>query len=166
MSAARNPVASIALHTVAAGDTLWSIAAKYYQRGTGGLVNALFEANRSVLSEPDRLRVGMVLTIPVRSGDRPATLSHPNGSRNQSLSLVSQSKSGEPASTGSFRWYQIKKNDRYVTIARDQLGDGGRWHEIFELNKSRFPDPDSIRDGVRIKLPVAVVADSRRTAHP
>ncbi|MBU0716625.1 MAG: LysM peptidoglycan-binding domain-containing protein, partial [Planctomycetes bacterium] len=156
--AAQSPVVPLARHTVVTGDTLWSVAAKYYQRGTGGLVNAIFEANRAVLSEPDRLRVGMVLTIPGKPGDQPATSPPPTVGGDQGLSLASQLKSGEPAPATSFRWYQVKKNDRYVSIAREQLGDGSRWREIFELNKSQFPDPDAIRDGVRIKLPVAVVA--------
>lgn len=53
-----------------------------------------------------------------------------------------------------FRWYQVKKNDRYASIARDVLGNGERWDEIHALNKDKFPDPNRIREGVRIKVPV------------
>lgn len=67
------------------------------------------------------------------------------------------------ASADGFRSYQVKKNDRYVSIARDQLGDGSRWRELHELNKDKFPDPQQIREGVRIKLPstslVAIAED-------
>ncbi|MCH8242662.1 MAG: hypothetical protein IH897_08635 [Planctomycetes bacterium] len=63
---------------------------------------------------------------------------------------------------GGYRWYQIKKNDRYVSIARNELGNESRWQEIFELNKKKFPDPSRIRSGVRIKLPAVAVADSSR----
>jgi hypothetical protein len=42
-------------------------------------------------------------------------------------------------------------------IAREQLGDVRRWREIYELNKDKFPDPQFIREGVRIKLPAAPV---------
>jgi nucleoid-associated protein YgaU len=62
------------------------------------------------------------------------------------------------ADAGSFRWYQIRKNDRYISIAREQLGDSNRWREIYELNKDKFPDPQRIREGVRIKLPQASTA--------
>ncbi|MEK7756839.1 MAG: LysM domain-containing protein, partial [Planctomycetota bacterium] len=73
-------------------------------------------------------------------------------------------KSAEPPSA-TYRWYQVKKNDRYASIAREQLGDAGRWRELHELNKDKFPNPQSIREGVRIKLPAAKVlasAEGRR----
>ena len=57
-------------------------------------------------------------------------------------------------SAGSdWRWYQIKSNDRYTKIAKEQLGDEKRWREIFELNRDVFSNPDFIKPGVRIKLP-------------
>jgi nucleoid-associated protein YgaU len=49
-------------HTVAKGDTLYSIAKKYYNDGTKA--DKIFQANKGKLSSPDRLQVGMVLTIP------------------------------------------------------------------------------------------------------
>ncbi len=52
------------------------------------------------------------------------------------------------------RWYQVKKGDRYTSIAREQLGDVSRWQAIFELNREKFPDPNRIREGVRIRLPL------------
>jgi nucleoid-associated protein YgaU len=48
----------------------------------------------------------------------------------------------------------VRKNDRYASIARDVLGDGNRWDEIYAMNKDKFPDPHRIREGVRIKVPV------------
>src|SRR5688572_26681226 len=49
-------------HVVAQGDTLFSLAEKYY-RNKGRFVD-IYEANRDVLSSPDQLRAGMELTIP------------------------------------------------------------------------------------------------------
>lgn len=49
-------------HTVAVGETLWSIAKKY--NGGNQLVNAIYEANRDQLKNPDALKPGMKLVIP------------------------------------------------------------------------------------------------------
>ncbi|SDV47777.1 peptidoglycan-binding protein LysM [Chitinasiproducens palmae] len=49
-------------HTVVAGDTLWKIAEKYY--GSGAKNNVIFEANRPMLSSPDKIYPGQVLRIP------------------------------------------------------------------------------------------------------
>ena len=49
-------------HTVAEGDTLFSLAEKYY--GDKARFSAIFEANRAALSSPDQLAAGTVLVIP------------------------------------------------------------------------------------------------------
>lgn len=49
-------------HTVKGGDTLWKIAQAYY--GNGGQFPKIFDANRDKLSNPDKINVGQVLTVP------------------------------------------------------------------------------------------------------
>lgn len=49
-------------HTVRSGETLTSIAAKYYSAPAGYL--KIYNANRDVLSSPDKVKPGMVLRIP------------------------------------------------------------------------------------------------------
>lgn len=51
-------------YTVTPGDTLWELATRFY--GNGNLWNIIYEANRQVIgSDPNTLRVGEVLTIPL-----------------------------------------------------------------------------------------------------
>jgi len=49
-------------HTVVSGDTLSKIARKFY--GSSGDWQKIAEANKAVLPDPTKLKVGMVLTIP------------------------------------------------------------------------------------------------------
>lgn len=49
-------------YTVDQGDSLGAIAAKFY--GDAARFDRIFEANRALLSSPDRLRVGQRLVIP------------------------------------------------------------------------------------------------------
>ena len=49
-------------HTVARGETLWEIAVQYY--GDGYAWSRIYEANRGVISDPDRIAPGLSLTIP------------------------------------------------------------------------------------------------------
>lgn len=53
-------------HDVAKGDTLSAIAKKYY--GDAGKYNAIFEANRPMLSNPDKIYPGQKLRIPKLPG--------------------------------------------------------------------------------------------------
>ena len=49
-------------HTVEKGDTLWAIAEKTL--GSGARYNEIFEANRPMLSHPDKIYPGQTLRIP------------------------------------------------------------------------------------------------------
>ncbi len=49
-------------HEVVKGDTLSKIALKYY--GDASLYPRIFEANRDILSHPDKIQVGQKLRIP------------------------------------------------------------------------------------------------------
>ncbi len=49
-------------YTVVSGDTLWKIASDHY--GKGNEYMKIFEANRDILDNPDKIKVGQVLKIP------------------------------------------------------------------------------------------------------
>lgn len=49
-------------HEVRKGETLWKIAEQYY--GDGNLYQKIFEANRDILRDPNRIDIGQKLRIP------------------------------------------------------------------------------------------------------
>jgi nucleoid-associated protein YgaU len=55
-----NPYAQY--HTVVKGDTLSKLAKQYY--GDAALYPQIFEANRDILKDPDKIQVGQRLRIP------------------------------------------------------------------------------------------------------
>lgn len=141
-------------HTTKPGDTLTRIATAYYGRPTPAVINAVFEANREILSNPDMVPVNVELVLPSIPGIARSTPQSDGSGTVGRAQPAARSVGGRTnPGTGDFRWYQIRKNDRYISIAREQLGDSSRWREIYELNKDKFPDPQRIREGVRIKLP-------------
>ncbi len=56
------PAPEPVFHTVVKGDTLWKIAERTL--GKGARYNEIFEANRPMLSDPDKIYPGQVLRIP------------------------------------------------------------------------------------------------------
>lgn len=59
-------------HTVEDGDTLTKLALRYLGRAEA--YTQIYEANRQILSNPDLLPIGAVLTIPPRDSSPAATL--------------------------------------------------------------------------------------------
>ncbi|MFC0218459.1 peptidoglycan-binding protein LysM [Pseudochelatococcus lubricantis] len=59
-----SPAADAAFYTVVKGDTLWKIAEHHYGAGKGGKYEVIFEANKPLLSHPDKIYPGQVLRIP------------------------------------------------------------------------------------------------------
>lgn len=51
-------------HVVESGESLYTIARKYYGSGEKAKTDVIFTANRSKMSSPDMLKVGMSLEIP------------------------------------------------------------------------------------------------------
>ena len=50
------------MHAVVSGDTLWGLAEKYY--GDGKRYPEIFEANKPMLKDPNKIFVGQVLRVP------------------------------------------------------------------------------------------------------
>lgn len=59
-----------------------------------------------------------------------------------------EQKAAEQAQT-----YVVKSGDSLSKIAKELLGDAGRWPEILELNKDQITNPSLIRVGQEFKIP-------------
>ncbi|MVA96721.1 peptidoglycan-binding protein LysM [Nitratireductor sp. CAU 1489] len=62
--AAAAPAKDPVFHTVEKGQNLWKIAEAHYGKGKGAKYTVIFEANRPMLSDPDKIYPGQVLRIP------------------------------------------------------------------------------------------------------
>jgi len=163
-------------------DNLTRIARRIYGSDSPALVRAIFEANRDRLADIDTVRVGQKLVLPPwpaktnftavrdfapaavhirQTPPRPKSLRSGRSATGRALAAPpAKSPTRHRPNTGhqTFRYYVVKKHETYSKIAREQLGDAKRWKELAELNKDIFPDPDHIRPGVRIRLPVDALA--------
>jgi hypothetical protein len=63
------------------------------------------------------------------------------------------------------RTYQVRPNDSLSVIARDQLGDAGRWTEIFVLNRDDITHRDRIRTGQVFLLPGHTPPEAQPVLH-
>ena len=63
---------------------------------------------------------------------------------------------GQPVGTSgaAARTYTVKAGDTLSKIAKDNLGDANAYMKIFNANKDQLTDPDKIKPGQVLKLPV------------
>lgn len=70
------------------------------------------------------------------------------------LALPSQPEASAPnRAQASIRTYVVQRGDSLWRIAEQQLGDGFRWRDIYDLNKTVITNPDLICTGWRLTLP-------------
>jgi len=63
---------------------------------------------------------------------------------------------GQPVGTSGpgARTYTVKSGDTLSKIAKDTLGDANAYMKIFNANKDQLTDPDKIKPGQVLKLPL------------
>lgn len=118
-------------HTVRSGETLWSIAERYFQDGNKW--RQLKQRNKGVVTAAGTVEVGTRLVIPEVGATTPQRT--------------------QPRQNTAVTVYTVKAGDTLSGIAADQLGSAQRWREILDLNSDRIDSPTEIYRGLRLKLP-------------
>jgi len=159
------PVAPVRrVHVVAKGDTLTTIASRYYGSRDGPrLWRRIWEANKTTLPDPDRLVLGQKLVIPgvPVAPKPPATQVARGGAATEtvpavgladladrfhvSLDLTDMNPSG-PAT------YTVRKGDTFYSIARNLYGDERLAKDLAQANRKTVPDPRKLRVGQELVL--------------
>ena len=115
-------------HTVAKGETLGDISAKYFK--TAKNWKKIQEANPGI--SPENLKVGQKLVIPDTE----------TASGSSATADTAAPASGE---------YVVKAGDTLSIIAQKELGSKNKWKELQEANPGI--DPRNLRTGQKLKIP-------------
>ncbi|UCF14368.1 MAG: LysM peptidoglycan-binding domain-containing protein [Phycisphaerales bacterium] len=154
------------VYTVCEGDTLASIAKKFYGPEEGNKIAnnmKIFEANRKILKSPHELKIGQKIVVP------PLDKTKPKKNKSESTfagSLFEQAKSigrkllpaadkpAEQPKTKPTRKYVVKDGDYLWKVAEKQLGDPIRYKEIVKLNPGVLKDENTtLQIGMSLNLP-------------
>jgi nucleoid-associated protein YgaU len=147
-------------HVVSEGDSLASIAKKFYGSKEGSKkinIARIFDTNRKLLKSPDEIYVGQKLIIP--------PLSAPAPDKGKTADVFSGKEFVKVDSIGSKHlltntrrpeqnnWHVVRQGDSLWQIAADRLGDGSRCSEIAELNSGILDSEDNLSVGMRLRIP-------------
>lgn len=161
-------------HAVEKGETLWSIAQKYYNSG----YNWVDIAKANNLKSDSPLEVGQTLTIPevtpiilaqktegsilATATETPAVVTSPTpletpaATQEAQKPVITTMPTTTPAvaassTTASAKSYAVAKGDSLWKIAVATYGNGYRWSEIARLNS--LANPNLIHVGNILQLP-------------
>jgi nucleoid-associated protein YgaU len=68
--------------------------------------------------------------------------------------VIEQRRGERGGSDTAAKTYTVKSGDTLSDIARSEMGDANRWHELYEANKDAVgDDPDMIHPGLQLKIP-------------
>lgn len=134
-------------HTVARGESLWTISEAEY--GAGRHWKRIAEANATRIGDNGQIREGTRLEIPDIDGvTAPAVAETTPGVAKPGVSKPASKPESKPART-----YTVRKNDTIGEISLALLGTSRRWQEIVALNKDTIKDENVVFEGQVLKIP-------------
>ncbi len=126
-------------HVVEPGDSLYTIAAKYY--GDAGLWRHILDANKERMPDENRLSVGDVLVIP--KVEKPAAAEK---------AAVEKEPAIPPEFAGK-RTYTVESGDNLYNISQKVYGSHSKWTYIYEANKERMKNEHALKIGQVLLIP-------------
>ena len=161
-------------HAIESGDTLSSIADKYYGSSGPDKINALLKANPQI-KDPRAMKVGDTVTVPewnkpaggtvapaAKTAAEPAKPGTPVAAKPpvpgpgnppaKTGGAASEASGNPPPDSG--KTYSVREGETFYSIAKAKLGNANRWEELYKLNKDLVKgDPKRLKPGMTIKLP-------------
>jgi len=116
---------AVETYTVQPGDSLWKIAKKFY--GTGDAWQRIFDANKDIIKDPNKIYVGQKLTIYITEG-----------------SLISSAQGDV---------YIVQSGDSLWKISRKVYGEGRSWKKIYHANTDKITNPNRLYAGQILTIP-------------
>jgi len=145
-------------YIVASGDSLAAIAQKFYGTQAGNKnanIMKIYKANSAILESPDDIYVGQTIVIPplASSHTRYNTKTSSASAAYKKLKSIGKGVLAANTNQKSSRIYIVQQGDSLWTIAEEQLGDGDRYSDIFQMNTNIIQDEDTLVVGMRLKMP-------------
>ena len=138
-------------------DRVYTLASHNYMLKSGGDGYTMFQGctllkDETVLDNQALIRyLGQILEGDLSAYSAPGDRAASRSRRRRRRPAGAPAEPEEPAAGA--RIYVVQPGDCLWTIARQELGGGLRWVEIYDANRDQIQDPDRIQAGMELELP-------------
>jgi nucleoid-associated protein YgaU len=150
------------------GDTVTKLAIKYMGGNSKANREAIIRANPNVGPDGRKMFAGQNYLIPAPTVASASPAGGPVVVSSDQVQppmpprvvpIAPKAAPAEPLPAG-MTLYTVRENESLWKIASEQLGGGARYTEIRDLNQDVLKGSDSVRVGMRLKLPPKALASS------
>jgi peptidoglycan-associated lipoprotein len=122
-----------------------------------GKLDAVAPVKDTIGMQKDRnaqFMVAEVDEVMMAAGEQPTSV-EPDAKRvDEGKFLVEKKVSIESAQKASTKEYTIQPDDSLWKIAAKEMGNGNRWQYLYQLNKDRIKNPNKLKKGTVIIIPI------------
>jgi len=128
------------VHYVKPGETLYTIAQRYY--GNGEYYRSIIEANPGRVLANGHVREDVRLVIPNKAGLIQAAGQGASPETNGSQQVVTADV------------IVVQSGQTLSSLAQRYLGSSSRWRDLFDANRDLIDSPRELAPGMKLKIPV------------
>lgn len=136
-------------YTWKGGDTFPALAQRFY--GDPSRLATLKRLNEG----RSEVQPGERVLIPIFDLDaaQPAAVPAVASKETPAAAVPAAAGKPEPAKPSGARTHVVKEGESLWKIAKQELGSGARWNEIYEANRDVLPTPESVHTGQKLRVP-------------
>jgi nucleoid-associated protein YgaU len=135
-------------YTWKAGDTFPALAQRFYGDPSRLATLKRLNEGRSEVQPGERVLVPIFDLDAAQPTAAPAVASKET---HAAAIPASAPKTSAPSAPG--RSHVVKEGESLWKIAKQELGSGARWNEIYEANRDVLPTPESLHTGQKLRVP-------------
>jgi nucleoid-associated protein YgaU len=148
-------------YTWKAGDTFPALAQRFYGDPSRLATLKRLNEGRSEVQPGERVLVPIFDLDAVQTPAAPihaaaanavSSKTSPAAAMNASAPKPEPATSKLPTPTGA-RTHLVKDGESLWKIAKQELGSGARWNEIYEANRDVLPSPEALHTGQKLRVP-------------
>jgi nucleoid-associated protein YgaU len=140
-------------YTWKAGDTFPALAQRFYGDPSRLATLKRLNEGRSEVQPGERVLIPIFDLDAAQPAAQPAAVPAVASKETPSAAVPAAAGKTEPAKPSGARTHVVKEGESLWKIAKQELGSGARWNEIYTANRDVLSSPEALHTGQKLRIP-------------